>query len=198
MKSLTASATLVFVVLGATATPALAPAGTFSPPRLAAVRTQPKRSCEKTFTVKMGTRAVRAVYAGTRRVHMRERRMLGRIIRCQRNPAAQPFLRAYTARHRHAWVLRRTAPPAPVYGALASWYEDAGATASGWHAYYGVANKVLPFGTRVTIAYGGREIVAVVDDRGPYVGGRSWDLNQNTAAALGFGGVGYVRTSIPG
>jgi len=27
---------------------------------------------------------------------------------------------------------------------------------------------------------------------GPYVEGRDWDLNQNTAAALGFGGVGTV------
>jgi rare lipoprotein A (peptidoglycan hydrolase) len=34
-----------------------------------------------------------------------------------------------------------------------------------------------------------------VDDRGPFVGGRDWDLNQNTAAALGFGGVGAVWTS---
>ncbi|HYB28439.1 MAG TPA: hypothetical protein VEF89_17625 [Solirubrobacteraceae bacterium] len=29
----------------------------------------------------------------------------------------------------------------------------------------------------------------------PYVGGRDWDLNQNTAAALGFGGVGTVWSS---
>jgi rare lipoprotein A (peptidoglycan hydrolase) len=35
-------------------------------------------------------------------------------------------------------------------------------------------------------------VTAVVDDRGPYVGGREWDLNQNTARALGFGGVGTV------
>ena len=33
---------------------------------------------------------------------------------------------------------------------------------------------------------GGRTVTAVVDDRGPYVAGREWDLNQNTAAALGF------------
>jgi rare lipoprotein A (peptidoglycan hydrolase) len=34
--------------------------------------------------------------------------------------------------------------------------------------------------------------MAVVDDHGPYAGGRNIDLNQNTAAALGFGGVGSV------
>jgi rare lipoprotein A len=76
--------------------------------------------------------------------------------------------------------------------AVASWYYDGGQTACGFHATYGVANKSLPCGTHVTFSYGGRTVVATVDDRGPYVGGRTWDLNQNTAAALGFAGVGTV------
>jgi peptidoglycan lytic transglycosylase len=79
---------------------------------------------------------------------------------------------------------------------LASWYSDGGATACGFHAQFGVANKSLPCGTKVTFQYGGRSVTAVVDDRGPYVGGREWDLNQNTAGALGFGGVGTVWSSL--
>jgi rare lipoprotein A len=75
---------------------------------------------------------------------------------------------------------------------IASWYSDGGSTACGFHAYYGVANKSLPCGTKVQFEYGGRTVTATVDDRGPYVGGRTWDLNQNTAGALGFGGVGTV------
>jgi hypothetical protein len=75
---------------------------------------------------------------------------------------------------------------------VASWYNDGGATACGFHAGYGVANRTLPCGTKVTFSYGGRTVTAVVDDRGPFVGGREWDLNQNTAGALGFGGVGTV------
>lgn len=78
---------------------------------------------------------------------------------------------------------------------VASWYDDAGQTACGYHAGLGVANRTLPCGTRVTFHYGGRTINAVVDDRGPYVGGRDWDLNQNTASALGFAGVGTVWVS---
>jgi rare lipoprotein A len=78
---------------------------------------------------------------------------------------------------------------------IASWYDDAGTTGCGFHAYYGVANVSLPCGTRVSFRYGGRTVTATVDDRGPYVGGREWDLNQNTAAALGFGGVGAVWVS---
>jgi hypothetical protein len=77
----------------------------------------------------------------------------------------------------------------------ASWYEDGGSTACGFHAYYGVANRTLPCGTTVSFRYNGRSVTATVDDRGPYVGGRDWDLNQNTAAALGFGGVGVVWSS---
>jgi rare lipoprotein A len=79
---------------------------------------------------------------------------------------------------------------------VASWYDDGGNTACGFHAYYGVANVSLPCGTKVSFMYGGRSVTAVVDDRGPYVGGRVWDLNQNTAAALGFGGVDNVWSSI--
>lgn len=75
---------------------------------------------------------------------------------------------------------------------VASWYEDGGSTACGFHAGMGVANKSLPCGTKVTFRYGGHTVTATVDDRGPYVGGRTWDLNQNTAGALGFGGVGTV------
>jgi rare lipoprotein A len=78
---------------------------------------------------------------------------------------------------------------------VASWYSDGGATACGFHAYYGVANRSLPCGTKVSFRSGGRTVTAVVDDRGPFVGGREWDLNQNTAAALGFGGVGTVWSS---
>jgi hypothetical protein len=78
----------------------------------------------------------------------------------------------------------------------ASWYDDGGGTACGFHATMGVANKTLPCGTHVTFVYGGHRVTAVVDDRGPFVAGRDWDLNQNTAAALGFGGVDTVWSSV--
>lgn len=96
-------------------------------------------------------------------------------------------------------VNARVAAPAGTAGAytptVASWYNDGGQTGCGFHAFYGVANKSLPCGTKVTFEYGGRTVTATVDDRGPYVGGRTWDLNQNTAAALGFAGVGTVYSA---
>lgn len=78
---------------------------------------------------------------------------------------------------------------------VASWYNDGGSTACGFHATYGVASPTLPCGTQVTFVYGGRTIVATVDDRGPYVGGRNYDFNQNVAAALGMYGVATVLAS---
>ena len=59
-----------------------------------------------------------------------------------------------------------------------------------------VAHKSLPCGTKVTIRYRGRTADAVVRDRGPYVGGREFDLAGAVARKLGFNGVGtiYVAT----
>jgi len=100
---------------------------------------------------------------------------------------------------------RKRPPPAstpapatpPMSYAVASWYYDtAGQTACGYHAVYGVASPYLACGTRVMFSYHGRSITAVVDDRGPFVAGRSWDLNQTLAQALGFSGVDTVAYHI--
>lgn len=101
----------------------------------------------------------------------------------------------FTGDHANARV-RSTVGTLTVYRpSVASWYYDAGNTACGFHATYGVANKYLPCGTKVTFRYGGRTVTATVDDRGPFVAGREWDLNQTLAGALGFGGVGTVWSS---
>ena len=78
--------------------------------------------------------------------------------------------------------------------ALASWYGAGGAVACAGMSgvSHGVANKSMPCGTRLTIKYHGRKVRAMVTDRGPYVGGREFDLNGNVARALGFDGVGTV------
>lgn len=79
---------------------------------------------------------------------------------------------------------------------VASWYNDGGGpTACGFTAHFGVANRDLPCGTKVAFYYHGATVTAVVDDRGPFVAGRDWDLNQNTASALGFTGVDSIWAS---
>jgi rare lipoprotein A len=56
----------------------------------------------------------------------------------------------------------------------------------------GVAHKTLPCGTMVTLRHGGRTVRVPVVDRGPYVGGREFDLTSATRARLGFSGVGVI------
>lgn len=62
----------------------------------------------------------------------------------------------------------------------------------------GVAHRSLAFGTLITIRYNGGEVTVPVVDRGPYVGGRTFDLCAGTAAALGFSGVQTIEYRIGG
>jgi rare lipoprotein A len=59
----------------------------------------------------------------------------------------------------------------------------------------GVAHKTLPCGTPVTLRHRGRRIRVRVIDRGPYVGGREYDLTQATAQKLRFSGHGPILTT---
>ncbi len=59
----------------------------------------------------------------------------------------------------------------------------------------GVAHKRLPCGTKVVFRYRGRTATIRVVDRGPYVGGREWDLTAAAKRKLGFGSTGTVWTS---
>lgn len=56
-----------------------------------------------------------------------------------------------------------------------------------------VAHRTFAFGTRIEFSYKGRTCVAVVNDRGPFIAGRTFDLGPGTAQALGFSGVGNVQ-----
>jgi len=90
--------------------------------------------------------------------------------------------------------------------ALASWYGPGfhgQLTASGevYDAYgYTAAHKTLPLGTEITVTYAGRSVDVVVNDRGPYSGGRDLDLSQGAAEYLGLtsAGVDYVDYEVAG
>jgi rare lipoprotein A len=58
------------------------------------------------------------------------------------------------------------------------------------------ASLVLPFGTLLKVTYGGRSVVVVITDRGPYVAGRVLDLSAGAAQAIGVSGVKTVRMEI--
>lgn len=87
---------------------------------------------------------------------------------------------------------------------IASWYGsgDAGRpTASGAPFDPGamrIAHKTLPFGTWVRIRNpsNGREAVAMVNDRGPFYGGRVIDATPAVAERLGFYGNGTAAVKV--
>lgn len=55
------------------------------------------------------------------------------------------------------------------------------------------AHKSMPFGTKVQFSYNGKTFVGVCEDRGPFVGGRDFDLGPKIARELGFAGVGSLK-----
>jgi hypothetical protein len=59
----------------------------------------------------------------------------------------------------------------------------------------GVANKTLPCGSKVRLRYHGRTVTVPVVDRGPYVGGRDFDLTAATLARLRFPSTGVLLSS---
>jgi rare lipoprotein A len=77
------------------------------------------------------------------------------------------------------------------FAGRASWYGpgfDGHTTASGAifdQEGWTVAHKTLPLGTILLVSYGGRSVVVLVNDRGPYVAGRVLDLSHGVASALG-------------
>jgi rare lipoprotein A (peptidoglycan hydrolase) len=75
----------------------------------------------------------------------------------------------------------------PLQGAVASWYDDGyGPTASGRRYRYGFASLIFSseWGVRVEFHHAGRIVIGQLDDHGPYVSGRTFDLNASLRGAL--------------
>lgn len=54
------------------------------------------------------------------------------------------------------------------------------------------AHKTLPFGTQLEVCYNGCTTVTI-NDRGPYIPGREFDLSAGAAQVIGLGGVGTIQ-----
>jgi hypothetical protein len=59
----------------------------------------------------------------------------------------------------------------------------------------GVAHRSMPCGTKLTLRHAGRSVRVEVIDRGPFVGGREFDLTGATKSRLNFGSTGTVLSS---
>ncbi len=87
--------------------------------------------------------------------------------------------------------------PVNVYrSSVASWYGGGGTTACGGSVSgLGVAHRTLPCGTKVKMRHGNNTVTVTVIDRGPFVGGREWDLAPATKSALGCGDICTVLST---
>jgi Transglycosylase-like domain len=91
-------------------------------------RTIAQPGCKQLFTVKMGEGAANLIYSGQRHVSEHALKVLGYIERCQRNPAAESFVRGYD--HSQARIHRARVAAAQAAAAEAS-SQQSGST-GGW------------------------------------------------------------------
>ena len=109
--------------------------------------------------------------------------------------------------NRHSFTSPRSAGRLPAGGmqtGVATWYGPGfhgRRTASGERFNRNamtLAHRHMPFGTRVRVTNlkNGKSVVGRVNDRGPFVRGRHFDLSQGMARKLGIGGVGKVRVEV--
>ncbi len=47
------------------------------------------------------------------------------------------------------------------------------------------AHRTLPFGTKLRVTYRGKSVTVRVNDRGPFIAGRTLDLSRGAASKLG-------------
>ncbi len=217
MKRLGLAAGLLSLAIpGATALPAVAQTGSKGT-SAAAAASQRISVSSKRLDVRLGGRiavtgrirtvtpgapvALEALHRGTWRTLDRGRtRLRGRyVLAVRRRATLSAPLRVVARAHRGRRTTVRRIGRANVYRvALASWYGPGlygNRTGCGGRlgpGSLGVAHKSLPCGTKVTFRHRGRSVRVPVMDRGPYVGGREYDLTSATAQRIGFRGHGAI------
>ncbi len=82
----------------------------------ALTRHNARSGCPKTFTVPMVKRAMYWTFRGTRDVSHRERRIVDRIVRCERFPRSEHYVRGMYKQVRRAWRERRYEDALTPYG----------------------------------------------------------------------------------
>ena len=101
---------------------------------------------------------------------------------------------------KHILSATKSAAKTPPYG-VASFYKDDTETASGEKFdphQLTAAHRTLPFGTRlrVTNVETGRSVTVRINDRGPYIPGRSVDLSYSAADTIGMVERGVTKVKL--
>lgn len=152
----------------------------------------PHPGCPKTFTYHMDTRAAVAVYQFNH-VSQSNTRMLARIARCQRVHDNKQRAARFNRSQRALWHQRQL--DANMSHAVASWYNIDGTGSCGVgsvQAGYRFASLILRCGAVIRICHIGC-VDATMSDHGPYVSGRTFDLNVNLRDAISCSDICDVR-----
>jgi rare lipoprotein A len=97
------------------------------------------------------------------------------------------------------WFFAHSKRPGSCAGqtVVATYYSSGRRTASG-RAFdargYTAAHRTLPFGSQVTVTNpeNGRSVTVVINDRGPFTRGVTFDLSDGAAHAIGMRGTQWV------
>jgi rare lipoprotein A len=165
----------------------------------------------KRLNIQTGSRATvkgRVAAPGTVKLQIQRGQRWVTIDRDRPNRAGRYVLRGRVKNPTSARARVKAGKKARVVGrlnvyrrALASWYgpglfgNKLGCGGRLTTGSIGVANKHLPCGTKLTLRHRGRVMRVRVIDRGPYVGGREYDLTAATARRLGFSGHGPIQAT---
>jgi rare lipoprotein A len=60
------------------------------------------------------------------------------------------------------------------------------------------AHRTLPFGTKVRVTHKGKSVIVRINDRGPFIKGRTIDLSRAAARKIGCHGVCKVSIKVVG
>jgi rare lipoprotein A len=123
------------------------------------------------------------------------------------------FIKGIAAQHRTfaAIVMAGlfSALPNTAHATIASWYDCAKPGECSRHRITAsgekfdpnaltAAHRTLPFGTLVRVSHKGRSVVVRINDRGPFIRGRSIDLSRAAARQIGCAGVCRVSMTVVG
>ena len=61
---------------------------------------------------------------------------------------------------------------------------------------YTAAHKILPFGTFIKVIFKGKSVIVRINDRGPFIKGRSIDLSEAAAKKIGCDGLCEVKITL--
>lgn len=90
----------------------------------------------------------------------------------------------------------------PAKADVASWYGPGfhGRTTANGERFnrnaFTAAHRTLPFGTHVRVCRGSRCVTVRINDRGPFIKGRSIDLSEAAAKRIGCSGVCDVSVTV--